>query len=106
MAHSAFVVTKRVALRAARAVAALTPDAPLDGVNLALRRFGRWTVLYRGPQDASGRNARWFCRCDCGRESLVLATKLRVGLSRACLSCSSKDRWARGGGSARAEAKA
>lgn len=45
-------------------------------------RFGRWTVLSRGPN--SGTNSRWYCRCDCGTESLVLRPTLVSHQSRSC----------------------
>ena len=47
------------------------------------KRFGRWLVLER-KENSSGRNARWLCRCDCGRERIVDAKSLRNGTSQTC----------------------
>lgn len=37
-------------------------------------RFGRLTVVKRGPN--RGQAIRWWCRCDCGAGTLVLASGL------------------------------
>ena len=51
------------------------------------KKFGRWSVLNRGPNDSSN-HTRYYCRCDCGIESLVLSVNLTRGLSTGCLKCS------------------
>ena len=63
-------------------------------IDLTGRRFGRWTVLAKGPSFAySARvptrkrtavRARWLCRCDCGKEVLVVGIQLRRGTSKSC----------------------
>jgi len=59
-------------------------------IDLSGRRFGRWTVLGLHPtrmrygKAMKSIQALWLCRCDCGRESLVLGQNLRSGLSRSC----------------------
>lgn len=55
-------------------------------VDLTGQRFGRLVVLSRGEDyiSPSGKHtARWLCRCDCGKELLVL----RNSLSRGQQSC-------------------
>lgn len=61
----------------------LTPRKAND---LTGRRFGMLTVLHRLPNRIIGRNSRviWRCRCDCGRESDVLALLLTEGLVKSC----------------------
>jgi len=57
-------------------------------LDLTGRRFGRWTVIGRGPDaprtNGHGRRVQWICRCDCGAEKLVVACNLTSGLSRSC----------------------
>lgn len=45
-------------------------------------RFGRLTVVGRGPN--AGNRARWHCRCDCGNETITWTTALRSGHSQSC----------------------
>ena len=52
-------------------------------VDLTGQTFGYLTVLGRGENNAHG-NARWRCRCVCGRETLVVTSKLRKGLTISC----------------------
>ena len=51
-------------------------------IDLTGQRFGRWTVLGIAP--SSPRNAKWYCRCDCGNEKIVRASLLRNGTSKSC----------------------
>lgn len=51
--------------------------------------FGRWTVLRRAEN--TGKRVRWFCRCSCGTERVVPATRLVSGNSKSC-GCGSIDR--------------
>jgi hypothetical protein len=46
--------------------------------DLTGQRFGRWTVLSRADNAASG-SAVWNCVCDCGTERRVLGVGLREG---------------------------
>ena len=48
--------------------------------------FGKWTVLDRA-ENAKNRQTHWFCRCKCGRESVVLGINLRHGKSTQCADC-------------------
>lgn len=45
-------------------------------------RFGRLTVVSRAPNQ--GRRTAWFCRCDCGAESVALSEALTYGLTKSC----------------------
>ena len=57
-------------------------------IDMTGQRFGRWTVLKRGPeisisQDGDHRPG-WICQCDCGTIKLVNGNSLRRGLSTSC----------------------
>ena len=60
--------------------------------NLKGQRFGGLAVLRQGPTGIS-HNARWWCRCDCGKRKLVRGDKLRGGLTQSC-GCLSRGRLA------------
>lgn len=49
----------------------------LDG-----KRFGR--LVASSAYDADGRRVRWWCRCDCGVEKWVDASKLKSGSTVSC----------------------
>ena len=53
--------------------------------DLTGQKFGRLTVIKRGPNTKS-RNAQWWCQCDCGNPELVLvtATHLKNGNTKSC----------------------
>lgn len=51
-------------------------------------RYGRLTVLGFGGR-YQGRNPKWHCRCECGRETYSQAYKVAKGLTRQCKSCAS-----------------
>ena len=51
-------------------------------IDLTGQRFGRLTVIKKVQSATS--NARWLCRCDCGKETTVLGTTLRRGESKSC----------------------
>ncbi|KAF0156275.1 MAG: hypothetical protein FD189_1080 [Elusimicrobia bacterium] len=52
-------------------------------VDLNGQRFGRLTVLAFAGRTPKG-EALWRCRCECGRERVVLAYNLRSGGSQSC----------------------
>lgn len=52
-------------------------------IDLTGQRFGRLTVIERGENSAAGAT-RWRCICDCGKETLTIASKLRAGLAKSC----------------------
>lgn len=58
-------------------------------------KFGRLTVLAEAPK--SGRQKKWHCQCDCGKQTTSFAFSLKAGQSKSC-GCiaaeKSKERWA------------
>jgi hypothetical protein len=50
--------------------------------DLTGHRFGRWVVL--GRAENKGRNAAYFCKCDCGTERILSAFILKKGDSKSC----------------------
>lgn len=47
--------------------------------------YGRLTVLGEGPRGERLRyNKRWWCRCSCGKETLVWQNGLKNGHTRSC----------------------
>lgn len=55
----------------------------MKALKLAGQRFGRLAVERRGPSDPHD-GAQWWCRCECGKEVLVVASSLRSGRTRSC----------------------
>lgn len=55
-------------------------------IDLTGKRFGRWTVISRAPdQIVSGKSAAvWNCVCDCGKEKIVKGSSLKSGKSVSC----------------------
>ena len=51
--------------------------------DLSGQRFGKITVLRREGCVRSG-EATWKCLCDCGKETVVVGSSLRRGLTRSC----------------------
>jgi hypothetical protein len=62
-------------------------------VNLAEQRFGRLLAV-RFIGAAANRKSKWLCRCDCGREIIVVGDNLQNGHTKSCGSCG----WGRGSG--------
>ena len=52
-------------------------------IDLSGKRFDRWTVLQESGRNKYG-HLLWLCRCDCGKEVLVLGDSLRRGKSKSC----------------------
>ena len=52
-------------------------------VDLTGQKFGRLTVMSRGPNNKSNA-AHWWCLCDCGTYSLVRAADLKNGATKSC----------------------
>jgi hypothetical protein len=65
---------------------------PKSFKNILGLKFGRLTVVERGPNTAGG-SARWYCRCECssGKRPLVVAGALRNGTTQSC-GCLQKER--------------
>lgn len=51
-------------------------------IDLTGRRFGRLTVIARAA--SRDKNLRWHCRCDCGKETVVVGVSLRGGATKSC----------------------
>jgi len=58
-------------------------------IDLTGQRFGKWLVLRRAANNKTD-HPRWRCRCDCGREVIVIGASLRNGKSKGCHSCQAK----------------
>lgn len=61
--------------------------------DLTGQRFGRLTVLHRGP--SACRKARWVVRCGCGIQKVVSGSSLRAGGTVSC-GCARRERMAAG----------
>lgn len=57
-------------------------------IDLTGRRFGRLLVLRREgsyiSEEGIHTTPTWRCRCDCGRETVVMGQLLRSGQTRSC----------------------
>lgn len=52
-------------------------------LDLAGQKFFRWTVLkFAGIN--KHQNTTWLCRCDCGKEKVLVGGQLRLGQSKSC----------------------
>lgn len=51
-------------------------------LNLTGQRFGKLTVL--APAENVKRRTAWWCRCDCGQETVVTTVRLRDGHRTSC----------------------
>ena len=60
-------------------------------IDITGQRFGRFTVLSKGPHSPGSRpKTQWNCRCDCGNEKVVRTESLRSGHINSC-GCSKID---------------
>jgi hypothetical protein len=48
-----------------------------------LTRFGRLVVTERAASSRQGK-AKWKCRCDCGKDKIILADSLKSGRTQSC----------------------
>jgi hypothetical protein len=48
------------------------------------QRFGRLIVLERGPNAVGQSKVQWYCQCDCGKQTLVMATNLQQKDVQSC----------------------
>lgn len=53
-------------------------------IDLVGKKFGRLIVLKQGPHSECGRFIRWYCRCDCGKRTLVYGGSLKCGNTNSC----------------------
>lgn len=51
--------------------------------DLTGRKFNRLTVIEKAGNDKYG-HPKWKCICDCGNETIVLASQLRTGNTKSC----------------------
>ena len=54
---------------------------PSNFIDRTGQRFSRLTVLSRAP---SKNRVRWFCRCDCGKDTVVTGDNLKSGEVQSC----------------------
>jgi len=54
------------------------------GIDLTGQRFGKLVAI---NLVVTGRQRKWLCGCDCGREKVVASSNLRSGNSKACGYC-------------------
>jgi len=54
----------------------LSPDA-------TGKRFGRLVAMHRVESSKDG-HARWLCKCDCGKESIVMLSSMVSGNTQSC----------------------
>jgi hypothetical protein len=52
-------------------------------IDITSHRYGRLTVVARCGANTRG-EAHWFCRCDCGGETIVRGSVLRSGHTKTC----------------------
>lgn len=57
-------------------------------IDLTGQRFGRLTVIkkakpYKSP-DGLSHTTQWLCRCDCGKEVIVMGVNMKHGFTKSC----------------------
>lgn len=52
-------------------------------IDLSGKRFGKLVVIKR-EENASNGDARWLCKCDCGKHKIIRGTALNHGLTVSC----------------------
>lgn len=52
-------------------------------IDMTGRKFGKATVVARAENGSKGQ-ARWLCRCDCGKDFVTDGRSLRRGLTKSC----------------------
>lgn len=58
-------------------------------IDLAGKKFGKWTVIEREKECGKRTDSRWLCRCECGNIRKVLGFTIRHGTSMGCSMCKS-----------------
>jgi len=53
-------------------------------VDLTGQKVGRLTVIKRKYPNNRGGRAKWLCRCECGKETVVVGADLRNGHTKSC----------------------
>jgi hypothetical protein len=52
-------------------------------IDLIGKKFGRLTAIRR-VKNSKSENSRWLCRCDCGKEKVILGRSLTSGRTKSC----------------------
>ena len=53
-------------------------------IDLTGQKFGRLTIIKRNyPNDKFGK-INWLCKCECGKEKVVVGNNLKNGNSKSC----------------------
>lgn len=52
-------------------------------IDLTGQKFGRLTVISRAGNTKAGQ-AKWLCKCDCGKQTTVAGYQLRGGYTKSC----------------------
>lgn len=60
--------------------------------DLTGQKFGKLTVIQRKQNDKRG-EARWLCKCDCGKETIVLSSHIRNYRIKSCGCISKKNKF-------------
>jgi hypothetical protein len=66
---------------------ALNPSYDIAG-----KRFGQLTVIKRAINNSKQGKSRWICKCDCGKEVIIVRDHLVRGNTISC-GCQSRERW-------------
>ena len=53
-------------------------------IDLTGKRFGRLVVIGKSLKRSKHRNTYWFCQCDCGEITCIMASSLRFGNTQSC----------------------
>lgn len=53
-------------------------------IDISGERYGRLVVVERNGSTSTRRNAKWLCRCDCGKNTIAIGTLLRNGTTKSC----------------------
>lgn len=52
-------------------------------IDITGKKFGRLTVLNR-VEEKKNKQIQWFCKCECGKEVIVIGNNLKNGTSKSC----------------------
>ena len=52
--------------------------------DLSGKRFGRLVALGRMAQNNANNKVVWLCKCDCGRQTVVIGSRLLTGKTKSC----------------------
>lgn len=57
---------------------------PVNFIDITDKKYGLLTVLKRDSEFHDDTKAYWICRCECGKETVVRGTDLRLGKVKSC----------------------